>query len=752
MSATEIRPETAPKLAQIALVGSPNTGKSTLFNRLTGLKQRVANFPGVTVEGRLGRLTLGSRACELLDLPGTYSLSATALDELVVTDALTGQLPAQSAPDLVLMVLEASHLERHLLLAAQVADLGVPMVIAANLMDEAENRGLQIDFERLQRQLGVPIVPTIATTGEGLPALRDAIDEALVNPSWLNLPPWPEAVIDASERLQELVLQDTGKMLEKPLARRFLFDAKPLAAERLGWAPEQCQQALNMARQPIRESGLHPLAAETLLLKRLIRQWIDGVIEQQTTPETTTWTERVDKVLIHRLSGPIIFAVIMYGVFQAIYTGAGPLMDGIDSLTGMLQGVVTPLLAPWPMLQDLVVTGIIGGVGGVVIFLPQICILYLCVCLLEDTGYMARAAFMMDRLLGWCGLNGRSFIPMLSSYACAIPGVMAARTINDPKARLTTVLIAPLMSCSARLPVYVLLIAAFIEPQYGATVAALTLFGMHLLGLLVAMPIAWVTNRFILKTPSLPFLLEIPPYRRPVWRDVFMRVGNRAGHFLARAGTVILAMSIVIWGLLYFPRPAEVETEVRTAYIAQLAAAEAVAPAKIAEQLAEPTSEQAEAWQSRLDQQVAGAYLEQSYLARIGKTIQPAFAAAGWDWKITVGVLGSFPAREVIIATLGIIYNLGDEVDEESGALQETLRSELWTAGPRLGTPIFTVPVALSIMVFFALCLQCGATIATIGKETTWRWAAITFSYMTVLAWLGAILAYQLASFVLGGA
>ncbi|MFL3657194.1 MAG: nucleoside recognition domain-containing protein, partial [Opitutales bacterium] len=398
-------------------------------------------------------------------------------------------------------------------------------------------------------------------------------------------------------------------------------------------------------------------------------------------------------------------------------------------------------LAPWPIIQSLVTDGIIEGVGAVVIFLPQILILFFFITLLEDTGYMSRAAFLMDKLFSWCGLSGKSFVPLLSSYACAIPGVMATRTIQDPKARLVTILVAPFMSCSARLPVYVLLIGAFIEPKYGAGIAGATLFGMHFVGLIVAMPFAYLMNRFVLKTPPQPFLLELPNYQIPKVRDVFIRMYNQGKEFVVNAGTVIFAITIVIWALLYFPRSESIGLETRDVFLESLASENGWSAD---ESLAELESD--EDLQSILEHQVSSAYIEQSFMGRIGKTVQPVFAGAGFDWKITVGVIASFPAREVLISTLGIIYSLGGDVDEEAGDLRETMASQTWSTGPKAGLPIFTIPVVIAIMVFFALCQQCGATLAIIAQETSWKWAGVSFGFMTLLAWLASILIHQIGT------
>ena len=378
-------------------------------------------------------------------------------------------------------------------------------------------------------------------------------------------------------------------------------------------------------------------------------------------------------------------------------------MDGIDAGIGWLAGHLEHGLAATPMFRSLVCDGILAGVGGVVVFLPQILLLFFFISLLEDTGYLARAAFLMDRLFGWCGLNGKSFLPLLSGYACAIPGILATRIIEDPRARLVTILITPLMSCSARLPVYLLMVGAFVQPAWGGFAAALVLFGIQTVGIFVALPLAGIANRWILRTPVQPFLLELPPYRLPVWKDVFWRMGRGGGEFLQRAGSIILAISIVIWGLLSFPRQ---ET---------------------------PTGDTAD----------PASQLEHSYLGQAGRAVAPVFAPAGFDWRITVGVLASFPAREMMVSTLGIIYRL--EGDED-GSLGRALRDARWSDGPKAGQPVLTVATALAIMMFFALCMQCGPTLAVITREVGWKYAVLCFVYMTSLAWLGAVVVYQTLS------
>jgi ferrous iron transport protein B len=701
---------------RVALVGNPNTGKTTLFNRLTGSRQKIGNYPGVTVEKKSGMWSCGGRDVLLVDLPGAYSLAAASPDERVALDFLTGHLTGEPRPDAVICVVDASNVVRHLYLASQVADLGLPLVIALNLHDAAEQAGIHVDAALLARRLGVPVVPTVAVTGRGVAALEKAVRQAVDTGARMAQVPWPEAVDRAVRFLAAGLEREGAQALGPGELRRVLFDRRSAVLERAGWPPgTDPAPLLDSARDILTVAGLQPASAEALLRYEHLGH-ITAEAVRFPEQRRRTWTERLDTVLTHRVWGPAVFAAMMLLVFQSIYAGAAPFMEAIEAAVGSGQDRIAPLLAAWPALQSLVVDGVLGGAGGVLVFLPQILILFFFIALLEDTGYMARGAFLTDKMFGWCGLNGKSFVPMLSSYACAIPGILATRTIEDPRARLTTILVSPLMSCSARLPVYTLMIGAFIAPVYGAAAAGFTLFAMHFVGLLVAVPVAWALNRFVLHTQPQPFLLEMPPYRRPRWRDILWRMWERAREFLVRAGTIIVAMAVIIWALVYFPRPAAV-----------------------ADELGDAPEEQVEA-----------AYLGQSYLARAGRAMQPLFDPAGFDWKITVGVLASFPAREVIISTLGTIYGMGGEVDGESSDLRSAMARDRWTEGPRSGRPVFTVPVALAVMVFFALCLQCGATVAVMAKEANWAWAVFGFLYMTALAWLGAVLTYQAGTLWLG--
>ena len=721
---------------RIALIGNPNTGKTSLFNTLTGMRQRVGNYSGVTVEKKTGTWLLPNIGpVELIDLPGTYSLSASSLDERVAVDVITGHGVGGTAPELVIVVVDVENLRRNLFLASQASELGVPMVIALNCWDVAEKKGLQIDSKLLGQRLGVPVVPTVAKRKSGTLELSKAVEKALETRPVLIRPQWPEPVQKALKTLHTEFVDERDEALREGEVQRLLFDNKSAVRERLKTPAAEHEPIIKSVRDQLYKDGFQPDAAESTLRFRFLNPLLNDVLERQATMKKRSTSESIDQLLLHKFWGLLVFVGMMYVVFQSVYTWAGPIMDLIEGVVGWVQGIASNALTSTPMLQSLVADGIIGGVGAFLVFLPQILVLFFFISLLETTGYMARAAFLMDKLFQWCGLNGKSFVPLLTSFACAIPGIMATRTINDKKARLITILVAPLMSCSARLPVYLLLIGAFIEPHYGAKVAGATLFVMHFIGDLVAAPFAWVLNKTVNKgrKPE-PFVMELPHYRVPQIKLVFHRMYESGKEFVVRAGTVIFAMTIIIWALLYFPRPPLEEL-----------ALEAHIQEKITDSIAKTqdgfalTEEPYKEFSDKID----AAYLEQSYMGRFGKFVQPVFAPAGYDWKITVGVLASFPAREIIISTLGIIYSLGGEVDEESDDLRTTLSNAKWETGPRAGELVFNIPVALSIMVFFALCMQCGATVAVMAKELNWWWSVGSFFAMTAAAWFAAVIVYQ---------
>lgn len=623
----------------VALVGAPNTGKTTLFNALTGSRAKVGNYPGVTVERREGKIRGIANAVQLIDLPGAYSLNPETLDERVVEDMLSGKIPGERKPDAILVVADATTLERGLALVLQVlsAHPDSPVAVAITMIDELRARGGRVNFDLLARRLGISVFPIVGNRGVGMDVLLRALTESS---RWSR-----GGVIQPAESVEERFAQ---------------VDAL--------WA--QIQQ--------------HPLRRDER-------------------------TDRIDRVLLHPVWGGLIFVSVMIFVFQSIFTWAVPAMDGIDGLFAAL-GRLSRSVMPDSLLTDLWTDGILAGVGSVMIFLPQIIILFTLIHFLEDIGYMARAAFVVDRVMGWFGLQGRSFIVLLSCYACAVPGIMAARSIPNPRDRLATILVAPFMTCSARLPVYTLLIAAFIPAVsvgLGIGLQGLVMLALYLLGAVTAVVSAALLKATIIRGHVSTFYMELPPYRFPSVRLLTSQVWRSAKAFLKRAGTIVFTATVIVWALLNFPR-AEVDPEATPAVQAQM-------------------------------------NLEASFGAQIGRAIEPVIAPLGYDWKIGAGLIASFAAREIIIATLAQIYAVGDANDFEG--LRGALKADV---DPRTGEPVFTLPVTLSLLVFFVFALQCTSTIAVMARETGgWRWPLFALSYMMALAWSGAFVTYRISSLFL---
>ena len=734
--ASNAAPAGVVSTSRVALVGNPNTGKSTLFNALAGMNVRTGNYPGVTIEKKIGRCNLGVQSIELVDLPGTYSLAPRSPDELVAVEVLTGDLEHEPPVKAIVCVVNATQLKRNLFLVSQLLELGKPTVIALNMIDAATSRGMSIDADKLSQQLGVPVIPTCASKRTGIEELKQAIADQLVAPAHVTRDrTLPAVFYDVCDGFHKALVENActtdafvdGESLlpDEYLIQRMLLDRGGESERRvIGRLGGGVLPALVSAREKLAAEVGDPIDMECNARYAWAKDRLSGVIRDASS-NSASITDRLDAVLTHRVGGLICFVAVMFLIFQSIYSFASWPMDQIDNATTFVSERITDAMPPG-MLRSLITDGVIAGVGGVLIFLPQIALLFFFLAILEDCGYMARAAFLVDRVMTTFGLSGKSFLPMMSSFACAVPGVMATRVIENRRDRFATIMVAPLMSCSARLPVYLLLIAAFIPAtKYlggWLSLPAIVLMAMYGVGILTAIPVAWILKKTILRGEVAPFVLELPEYKVPSLRVVFSRVWEASQAFVIRAGTLIFAASIVIWFAGFWPGDHGRQYELQTLLETGDAASEA------------------ESLEAELRSESAG-LLEGSLLGRVGHAIEPVVRPLGWDWKIGVGAVASFPAREVIIATLGTIYSLGGDADEEGlvGAVRASKNPD--------GSPVYTIPVALSIMVFFALCAQCVSTLLVIRRETnSWFWPILSFTYMTVLAYLGALVTYQVGT------
>lgn len=696
---------------RVALAGNPNTGKTSLFNRLSGANARVGNYAGVTVEREVATWKVGGQAVDLLDIPGTYSLAARSAEEQVAVRALFG-LDGEQRPHLVVLVVDATQLVRNLYLALQLAEAQLPFVMALNLADVARTEGIMPDRARISAVFGVPCVAVSAQTGEGMSTLATVVGEALANPprSAINLIYPPEIEADIARLIPYAQAETDGE--RRALALWSLLSVEE--RDELLDVPEAVRREVAAIRSDAQRQNRDPDAQ----IVGARYQFLEGVDFGVATPTRVgpTLTQRVDAVLLHPLSGAVVFLTVMGVLFQTLFSWSAPLVDGIDAAFSWL-GELAVATLPAGVLTDLLTQGLIAGVGGVLVFLPQILLLFFLLGFLEDSGYMSRVAFLIDRSMRAIGLHGRAFVPMLSGYACAVPAIMATRTLERRRDRLLTMMVVPLMSCSARLPVYTLVVATVFLPDaawFGIPLPVVAMVGMYVFSTGMALIAAGVLGRTILKGPNVPLLLELPPYRMPRLATVIRQMWLRGKTFLTEAGTNILAVTILLWALLYFPR----EAPPSDAYASQRIGASA-------EQLVEIESAER---------------MANSYGGRLGKAIEPLIVPLGFDWKIGVGVVGAFAAREVFVATMGVIYGIGDEADEESLPLRAQMRRELRADG----TPVWTPLVGTSLMVFFALSAQCLSTLAVVRRESrSWSWPLFMFVYMTALAWVASFIVYQ---------
>ncbi|TDQ81758.1 ferrous iron transport protein B [Sphingobacterium yanglingense] len=693
----------------IALLGNPNVGKTSLFNRITKLNQKVGNYPGITVEKRVGTAKKGDKEYKVIDLPGTYTLFPNSLDEEVVFNTLTSK-NVNGAPDLVVVVSEPSTINRGIVLYQQVRESGLPAIFVLNMMDELEDKGIQIDHAGLENYLKTTIFKTNARTGEGIDKLIQNFD---IQPApYFNSLQLPVAYQQPLDDAKKIFPLETEYRTWQYLAQE---DIKVLSEEE--------NDKLSAIRSQYGINIQQLQKAEAILRQEKINNDLKPILEKKENKKLSI-TEKIDNILIHPVYGYIIFFGLLFLIFQAIYTWSGPLMDGVDELFASL-GQSTAALLPEGPLADLMVNGVIAGIGGIVIFLPQIIILFLFISLMEETGYMSRVVFLMDRWLKPFGLNGKSVIPLMSGVACAIPAVMSARNIENPKERLLTMLVTPFMTCSARLPIYVVIIGLVIPDTdfLGFNIQGIVLFAMYILGIVAALFSALILNKIIKSVRNSYLIFELPTYKMPDWKNVLNTVWEKSSSFLFGAGKIILAISIILWVLGNFgPNDKFSDPE---KYI---------------------TQENPHFTEEQVADEISAYKTEYSYLGYLGRGIEPAIRPLGYDWKIGIGLIASFAAREVFVGTVAVVYSLGEDLDIEDDEQKQTLftrmRSEI---NRNTGQPTYNLASGISLLLFYAFAMQCMATIGVVKRETgSWKWTLIQAGFMTGLAYIAALIAYQL--------
>lgn len=727
--ATRIIKETGLKI-NVALVGNPNSGKTTLFNQASGRHERVGNYSGVTVDAKEARITKNSFKLKMVDLPGTYSLSEYTPEELYVRDHLI-----RKKPDVVINVIDASNLERNMFLTTQLIDMGLKVIIALNMYDELEHKGVKLDRDSLSKMLGIPIIPTIAIKGKGIQELIDKVievykdEDPVVRTVNIN---FGQTIEKSIRKVKQVVEQDqllastypprylAIKLLEEDHAIKELAEKSAKNKTEIAEVVKKEVEILEDEFSEISETILTD--ARYGFIAGALRETCSGYQEKALASN-----RNIDDLLTHKIWGFPVFIFFMWLMFQATFTLGSYPMEWIDMGVGSLSSFVSSILPDGP-LHDLIVDGIIGGVGGVIIFLPNILILFFFISLMEDTGYMARVSFIMDRLMHKIGLHGKSFIPLLMGFGCNVPAVMATRTLENRKDRIMTMLIAPFMSCSARLPVYVLIISAFFPKNQG-----LVLFSIYLIGIALAVVVALIMKKTVFAGQDVPFVMELPPYRFPTLKNTTQHMWYKGSQYLRKMGTFILLASILIWGLSYYPRNVEFSqdydgliNEVQTAGFV-------------------PQAEK-QNLMSELELAKASEHQEQSYIGRLGKFIEPAIQPLGFDWKIGISIITGLAAKEIVVSSMGILYQADADADEASGTLIDKLQQQVHTKGKLEGQKVFTPLVAFGFMLFILIYFPCVAVIAAIRKESNWRWAVFTMFYTTAIAWLAAFATFQIGS------
>lgn len=716
----------------VALVGNPNCGKTTLFNYASGSHERVGNYSGVTVDAKEARIRQGNYTLNIVDLPGTYSITEYTPEELFVRNHII-----ENIPDVVVNVVDASNIERNLFLTTQLIDMNIKVVMALNMYDELEQQGITLNYEGLGKLIGVPIIPTVAVKGKGI---SDLVDKII-------------AVFEKTETTQRHIHINYGNSIEASIRkvqaeiRKDLIISSRLSTRYLAIKLlENDKTILKYLRKSDNFEQIKQVSA--IEIKKLEQEFgeksetvitdakygfIDGAL-RETCPEflsrKTENKRDIDRILTHKIWGFPIFIFFMWFMFQTTFTVGSYPMDWINSGVGYLGNFLSNAIPPGAM-HDLIIDGIIGGVGGVIVFLPNILLLFFFISLMEDTGYMARVSFIMDRLMHKIGLHGKSFIPLLMGFGCNVPAVMATRTLGNRKDRMITMLITPFMSCSARLPVYVLIISAFFPKNQG-----LVLFAIYLIGIVIAVLVALLLKSTLFSRQDVPFVMELPPYRIPTLRNASKHMWHKGSQYLRKMGGFILLASIIIWALSYYPRNVKYSTD----YDKKIAAIEANNTIPDADKQTQITE---------LELSKASEHQEQSYIGRIGKFIEPAIQPLGFDWKIGISIVTGLAAKEIVVSSMGILYHADLKADESSTSLIGKLQQQVHSSGSMVGQKVFTPLVAFGFMLFILIYFPCVAVIAAIKKESDWKWATFTMTYTTVIAWVVAFLTYQIGSLFL---